>query len=302
MIYNIKREIDRTLRDAREGTIAAGGLPGFRPETAELREGDWSVTAPREAGTGPTHYLAGVQSASEAEAWCQSRPGGDGPVILWLDSVWGAFEVEEILFALKGGVAAVDCDLDGYLYSLIEIFRELPEFVLPDRADMTPGTHLLRSFTRLAAGVCRRRGVRFDAPVPDAPVSTGRVEAADLLLVPRGRITERGMRRSIRTVLDYLADRPDPAPADDAAVLRSFSAARLAAAQLWQWVRHETGVLAEGRIVTGALFEELLSDEMERRPEGDDCAGAAAALGDTVLSKSFTMHAFSEPPGGYAGN
>ena len=293
MIYMISSEIGHALREARRAAIAAGRLPGIRPETAELRAAEWSVKAP-DTSRGRPCYLAGVQAAGEAEAWLKGREPGGVPTVLWVDSVWGALEVEEILFCLQETVCRVECDIDGYLFSIIETFQDFPAFVLPDRADITPGTHLVSSFTRLVAAVCRRRGVAIDGGLTEGAADGDRVEAADLLLVPRGRITERGMRQNVRIALDYLAGRRDETPADDAAALRYASAARLAAAQLWQWVTHETGVLAEGRIVTGKLFEELLSDEVERRPPGDDCGVAATVLGDTVLSKSFTMHALCD--------
>jgi malate synthase len=295
MRNKISFQIDHALRESRQAAIAAGSLPDFRAETAELRAAEWSVEAP--AGSrGQACYLAGVQAAGEAEAWLEGRDPDAAPTVLWVDSIWGALEIEEILFCLKEAVCGVECDVDGYLLSIVEAFQDFPAFVLPDRADITPGTHLVSSFTRLVGSVGRRRGVPVEGASPEAGADGERIEAADLLLVPRGRITERGMGQNIRVALDYLVNGRDGTAEDDAAALRSASAARLAAAQLWQWVRHETGVLAEGRIVTSELFREMLAEEVGRRPNGEasERDSAAAALGDTVLSKSFTMHAFCD--------
>jgi malate synthase len=296
MIYILKDEIDHGLREARRAAIVAGRFPEFGLATSDIRETEWSAGAPDEACVGPQDCLAGVQSAGEADAWKGSRPPGGPPLVFWLDSVWAAFEVEEILYALRGLVCRVECDVDGYLYSVIETFQEFPEFVLPDRADIAPATHMLSSLTRLVADICQRRRVRTDDAASVGRGDQDRIEPADLLHVPRGRITERGMRQSIRIALDYLGDGAKRAAAD-ADGLRARSAAMLAAAQLWQWVIHDTGVLAEGRIVTGELFSALLEQELERRATAAASAAAASVLRDTVLSKSFTMHAFSEQPG-----
>jgi hypothetical protein len=296
MIYILNEQIDHGLRESRRAAVAAGRFPEFRPETSAIREGAWSVIAGDGKQTGPEDYLAGVQSAGEAAAWANSRGADCAPLVFWLDSVWGALEVEEILHALRNVVCRVECDLDGYLYSVIETFQAFPEFILPDRVDIAPGSHMLSSLTRLVADVCERRGVRTGDVTAVDQGDMDRIEPADLLHVPRGRITERGIRQNIRIVLGYLGDRGTRKLAD-AGDLGDRSAAMLAAAQLWQWVAHDTGVLAEGRIVTAELFSAALDQELEEQGGLDGNALVAAVLRDTVLSKSFTMHAFSELPG-----
>jgi malate synthase len=295
MIYILKDQIDHGLRESRRAAIAAGRYPAFQPGTSDNRAAEWSAGAPGEACAGPLDYLAGVQSAGEADAWRSSRLPDGPPLVFWLDSVWAAFEIEEILSALRGLVCRVECDFDGYLHSVIETFREYPEFILPDRADIGPGTHMLTSLTRLVGDVCQRRGVPTGDAASVGQGDQDRIEPADLLHVPRGRITERGIQQDIRIALDFLGDRERGAA--DATGLRARSAAMLAAAQLWQWVAHDTGVLAEGRIVTGELFSALLDQELEQRVAAGGSVAAARVLRDTVLSNSFTMHAFFEQPG-----
>lgn len=302
MIYKLNEQIDHALRQARRTAVAAGGLPEFHTGTADIRQAEWTVTPRGGTEIGEPHYLTGVQGAGEAAAWASSRPRDAAAVVLWIDSVWGAFEVEEILYALKDSVCRVEIDVDGYLYSIIETFHAFPEFVLPDRADIVPGLHMLSSLRRLVGDVCRRRGLDTGVAAADSWPGGIRVEAADLLLVPRGRITERGMRQNIRVALGYLDRARADAPGDDEAALRHRSAAMLAAAQLWQWVTHETGVLAEGRIVTGELFDSLLVEEVGQEPTAGPGAVATKALRDTVLSKSFTMLAVCEPPGSGEGD
>ena len=77
-------------------------------------------------------------------------------------------------------------------------------------------------------------------------------------------------------------------------MLQVASAGRLAAAQLWPWVQHDTGVLDVGHIVTPALFEALLEEEAQEASDLEAPGEAAETLSATVLGESFTMHAFCE--------
>jgi malate synthase len=45
-----------------------------------------------------------------------------------------------------------------YIFSMIKSFRERPEFVLPDRRDVTMTVPFMRSYTRLLVETCHRRG------------------------------------------------------------------------------------------------------------------------------------------------
>src|SRR6202044_3708805 len=88
------------------------------------------------------------------------------------------------------------------------------------------------------------------------------VEAADLLQVPQGAITEEGMRTCIRVGVQYLESWlrgggcvPLYHLMEDAAT------AEICRAQLWQWIHHGTRT-AEGRTFTPEYFQELLGGEM----------------------------------------
>lgn len=289
---------DTELRHARQAASSNGVLPDFPAVSAAKRQADWRVERQAAAAASTTLLLPDVQSASEAAAWAgrlQDRNiDGDTGVVIWVDSLWGAFEFENILYELKDIVTAVRRDADGFLFGFIEAFQRFPQFVLPDRDDINEATHFLRSFRQLVASACSRRGVTFGDPDwSEVQGSDVPVEAADLLLVPRGRITKRGMRLNIRTALGYLR-RGHDAVGDDETALREASAGRLAAAQLWQWVRHETGVLDIGRIVTPALFESLLEEELAAAGDRNGLSAAAESLSATVLGESFTMHGFCD--------
>ena len=279
----------QTERARRQARVDAGELPGFPAKTAPLGDGDWRVERP--AGAPADLCLTGVESRREARVWGERFRAGEPAVehglILRVDSLWAAFELDEIVHELRGCLTALHASHDGFLAGFVGVFHRFPEYVLPDRADMTGDTHFLRSFSRHVAETARRHGVAVagDAGGTD-PEPAGRIEAADLLLVPRGRITERGMRENIGVALRYLGR-------DDEPTAEETDAAELARALLWQWVRHETGVLDIGRIVTPEMFRALLDDEAAALGASRAASGRLAGF---VLGESYTMHAFGESP------
>ena len=240
------------------GETVPGRLLAFSPDTADIREADWTVA-----------------NDASAEA-----------VTLAVDSLASTFGLEEMLHAARDKSVSLQLDPDSYLFSYIQAFSDRPECVLPDRADMTYATHCLRSFSRHALDVATRRGATVTTSLDDEPgtflADDERIVAEDLLQVPRGRITEHGMRENIRLVLENVAlilAGEQPAA--------GLSTIELCRAQLWQWVRHDTGVLDTGRIVTPELFRTWLAEDLEVLQQGGDSAAAehgarAAALLDDM--------------------
>lgn len=203
-------------------------------------------------------------------------------MLLRVESLWAALELDEIVHELRDFVTCVGWDADAYLFSLVATFHDQARFVLPDRSDMTANTHCLRSLAAQVATVGARRGLEV---IGDVPQAVERIEAADLLLVPRGRITANGMRERIATALDYLRQGPGE-PAGEADLARRW-AAELARAQLWQCVQHETGVLDEGRTITPALFLALLEEVLAERGKDTGIEAAAGRLTAVVLNPDF---------------
>ncbi|HUK08187.1 MAG TPA: malate synthase A [Stellaceae bacterium] len=107
----------------------------------------------------------------------------------------------------------------------------------------------------------------FDRAMPE-PNQIGRrreavrVDAADLLAVPSGTITEAGLRQNIRVGIGYieawlrgLGCVPLYHLMEDAAT------AEISRAQVWQWIRHGAR-LDGGRLVDAALCDTVLTQEL----------------------------------------
>lgn len=92
-----------------------------------------------------------------------------------------------------------------------------------------------------------------------------RVSASDLLKVPEGAITEKGLRTNISVGVQYLESwlrGSGCVPLYN--LMEDAATAEICRAQLWQWIRHPKGTLDDGRRITTELFRTLLKEEVEK--------------------------------------
>ena len=119
-------------------------------------------------GTGPYFYLPKLESHLEARLWndvflLAQRELGISPGVIratvLIETIFAAFEMDEILWELREHSAGLNCGRWDYIFSFIKKFRNLPGFVLPDRAQVTMDRHFLRSYVDMLIHTCHRRGV-----------------------------------------------------------------------------------------------------------------------------------------------
>ncbi len=117
-------------------------------------------------GTGPYFYLPKLENHLEARLWSDvfkfsERTGivgaGEIKVTVLIETILAAFEIDEILYELKDHIVGQNCGRWDYIFSFIKNFSNYPEFVLPDRAEITMTTHFLRSYSQLVIKTCHRR-------------------------------------------------------------------------------------------------------------------------------------------------
>lgn len=115
------------------------------------------------------------------------------------------------------------------------------------------------------------------------------ITAKDLLSVPEGTITEAGLRNNISVSVQYLANWVNGngcVPIFN--LMEDAATAEIARSQIWQWIHHSKGVLADGRKVTLELYKQFLTEEMGKLPEtGLPYARAAELLTSLVADKQF---------------
>jgi malate synthase len=119
-------------------------------------------------GTGPCFYLPKLQSHLEARLWndvfkaaldAVGLPHGTIRATVLIETIHAAFEMDEILWELREHSAGLNCGRWDYIFSFIKTFRARPEFVLPDRAQVTMDKGFLNAYVQLLIRTCHRRGI-----------------------------------------------------------------------------------------------------------------------------------------------
>jgi malate synthase len=137
-----------------------------------------------EKGTGPYFYLPKMESHLEARLWndifvmAQNElgiPQGTIRATVLIETILATFEMDEILYELREHSAGLNCGRWDYIFSAIKKFRNFPDFVLPDRAQVTMTTHFMRSYSLLLIQTCHKRnahamgGMAAQIPIKNDP-------------------------------------------------------------------------------------------------------------------------------------
>ena len=269
-----------------------------------------NAKAALDRGTGPYFYLPKLESHQEAQLWnevfefSESRLGlshGTIKCTILIETILAAFEIDEILYALKDYIVGLNCGRWDYIFSFIKKFHRYPEFVLPERDKVGMTTHFLRSYSQLVIKTCHRRGalaiggmaaqipIKGDEQANEVAIGKVRqdkereasdghdgtwvahpglvpialeifdqhmpgknqldrlredvtVNAADLLAIPPGGISEKGLRHNINVAIRYMAawlGGNGCVPIYN--LMEDAATAEISRAQIWQWIRHPRG-------------------------------------------------------------
>jgi len=119
-------------------------------------------------GSGPYFYLPKLESHLEARLWNDvfhfaqrelGIPRGTIRATVLIETILAAFEMDEIIYELREHSSGLNCGRWDYIFSFIKKFRNRPDFVLPNRAQVTMERHFLSSYVTLLIETCHRRGV-----------------------------------------------------------------------------------------------------------------------------------------------
>ena len=86
-------------------------------------------------------------------------PQGSVRATVLIETILAAFEMHEILWELRDHSAGLNCGRWDYIFSFIKKFRNRPDFMLPDRAQVTMTVHFLASYVDLLIQTCHKRGI-----------------------------------------------------------------------------------------------------------------------------------------------
>ena len=116
-------------------------------------------------------------------------------------------------------------------------------------------------------GLCAIALDAFDEEMPDAnqihkKMDNPQITSEDLLKVPTGTITEKGLRHNIKVGLQYL----EAWLCGNGCVplynlMEDAATAEISRVQLWQWIKNGSK-MDDGEVVTDELFLRLLDEEL----------------------------------------
>jgi malate synthase len=151
---------EKHLRDANGGLMSASlfdlGLFAFHNAKTQV-----------EKNAGPYFYLPKLQCMEEAALWDEvlcfietrlELPPGSMKVTVLIETLPAAFEMHEILHALRNRIVGLNCGRWDYIFSYIKTFRKHRDKVLPERAQVQMTQPFLKAYSELLIQTCHRRG------------------------------------------------------------------------------------------------------------------------------------------------
>ena len=118
-------------------------------------------------GSGPYFYLPKLESRHEAALWsdvfafAESKlrlERGTIKATVLIETLPAAFEMDEILYALKDHIVGLNCGRWDYIFSYIKRLGRSPERLTPDRSLMTMDKAFLAAYSLRLIATCHRRG------------------------------------------------------------------------------------------------------------------------------------------------
>jgi malate synthase A len=143
-------------------------------------------------GSGPYFYLPKLENHLEAKLWNDvfefsedwiGIPRGSIRATVIVEHIHAAYEMDEILHALGAHAAGLTAGRWDYLFSIAREFRYQPDFVLPDRSELTMDLPFMRAYTELLVRTCHRRGTHalggVSTQIPDRHDAAARARAIE---------------------------------------------------------------------------------------------------------------------------
>ncbi|HEX6742389.1 MAG TPA: malate synthase A [Sphingomicrobium sp.] len=118
-------------------------------------------------GSGPYFYLPKLESRHEAALWNDLFAFAEAKLRLergtikatvLIETLPAAFEMDEILYALRDNIVGLNCGRWDYIFSYIKRLGRTPERLTPDRALMTMDKAFLAAYSLRLVATCHRRG------------------------------------------------------------------------------------------------------------------------------------------------
>ncbi len=323
-----------------------------------------NAAALKERGTGPYYYLPKMESSEEAALWedvitrAEAALGlafGTVKVTVLIETLPAAFEMDEILYALKAHIVGLNCGRWDYIFSFIKKLHARKERVFPERGLVTMTAPCMRAYSQLLIKTCHRRGafamggmaaqipIKNDEAANQAALAKVRadkereagdghdgtwvahpalvslaldifdkhlkgknqlekrredvqVTAEQLLAVPEGGISQKGLENNVEVSILYMAAwlaGNGCVPIHN--LMEDAATAEIARTQLWQWAHRKDTRLDDGTPLDKQHIDTVLDQESARLTQAAAPAQQAHVRRAAGLVRNLTHAERLEP-------
>ena len=259
-------------------------------------------------------YLPKLESHHEARLWddvfryTQERHGvaaGTIKATVLIETILAAFEMDEILHALRDHSAGLNAGRWDYIFSVIKKLGHRPEFVLPDRAAVTMAVPFMRSYCELLVKTCHRRGAfamgGMAAFIPSRRDADVNRVALEKVREDKDREASTGLRRHVGRAPGSRARRPGvlrsrarrPAEPDRPAARRRVGRRSRAPGRRRHTGRGDPGGVAQQRLGRDPLPRRVapgIRGGGDRQPDGGRRDGGDLPIADLAVAPPRARH------------
>jgi malate synthase len=116
---------------------------------------------------GPYFYLPKLEAMEEAALWDEvmalaegelNLPTGCMKATVLIETLPAAFQMHEILHALRGRIVGLNCGRWDYIFSYLKTLRGHRDRLLPERGQVLMTVPFLKAYSELLIQTCHRRG------------------------------------------------------------------------------------------------------------------------------------------------
>lgn len=280
-------------------------------------------------------YLPKIEHYTEARWWNEvfefaqnyfKVPVGTIKATVLIETITASFQLDEIIYELKNHIAGLNCGRWDYIFSYIKKLKSHPDFMVPDRDQVTMTSPFMSAYSLRVIQVCHKRNILaiggmaaqipikndeeankiafekvkadkerevknghdgtwvahpglvslamkvFDENMPtknQMHIKRGELNITEekLLELPKGTITENGVRKNINVGILYLESWLNGTGAAALYNLMEDAAtAEISKAQLWLWLKKEVK-LDNGILVSKTLYEKIIQEELVKIEE-----------------------------------
>lgn len=283
-----------------------------------------------ENGSSAYFYLPKLEHYKEARWWNDvfifsqnylGIPRGTIKATVLIETITASFQIDEILYELKDHSSGLNCGRWDYIFSFIKKFRNLPEFIVPDRDQVSMVSPFMAAYSKRVIEICHKRnvhaigGMAAQIPVKDdyeansiafekvrndkkrevknghdgtwvahpALISVAKdifdqympsenqidkkfdyqITEKELLEIPKGEITEKGVRKNINVGILYLESwLTGTGAAAIYNLMEDAATAEISRTQIWQWLQNEI-ILSDDRKITREMVLQWENEEMD---------------------------------------